>query len=91
MHNNKNEVISLCPEIENFKIPFFYLIYPSHKNMERNKFVFVLIFRCIFPKNLSVGSCFPMFLIAGFYCITVHFSPSEVFRTLAVHNLCFFL
>ena len=35
--------------------------------MERNTFL-VLIFGYILPKNQSLGSRFPMFSFAGFYC-----------------------
>ena len=44
----------------------------SDKKMEENQSVLVLICGCAFSRKQSVGSYFPMFLFAGFYCRSSH-------------------
>ena len=64
------QVICLCPEIENLKISLF-IQYDAPCHMKEISLLLVLIFGCIFPKNRLVGSYFPMFLFAGFCCISI--------------------
>ena len=68
MQNNENEVIFLCPEMEDVKISCIAI-----RTWKGISLFLVLIFGCTFPTNQPVGSYFLMLLLAKVHCISNHF------------------